>query len=174
MGLVLVAGCSSHTLSSPSGSTYVAQPQEEVLGPVAGHESVGPKSSRCTAPEIVSSDGSQISAVTLGTGQGIVYFTTGGRSEGLPVTVQICPVTEGADRLAQGYTVRNNFNPATNDSSAQTVEFGPYKYSMQTDKDGGFIYRGFANGQYVMASAGGRAPAAEAQGIVRTVLSRIR
>ncbi len=140
---------------------------------VGSYESVEPKSIPCTPPTLIGSDGKTTQRVTLGPGQGTVYFTSGGRTGGLPVSVFICPVTQGANYIASGYKVRNDYNPATRDSTATTVQFGKYSCSLQKDEFGVVTYKGFANGQYVLADAGGAAPAAQAQDIISTVLSRI-
>lgn len=183
-----LVGCSSQPVTDASAtgitpSSTSAKPQEsstrapltvsEILGAVGSSVSVGPKTTPCNPPEITNAGQPAPYGVEVGPGKTTVYFTAGGRSAGFPVTVSLCPVTSGSDLLAQGYTVKPQYNTATGDSSAESVQFGRYTYSKQVDKFGGFTYQGFANGQFVTAGAGGAAPTSEAESIISTVLTRI-
>ena len=138
------------------------------LGPLAGHESVGPKTLRCTSDmvEVLGPDGTSVQEVALGSGPATVYFTSGGRSSGLPVTIMACPVTKGANFVDQGYTLQFS-NPGT------SVMIGSHTFNEQDDSYGGFTYEGFIGHNFVWASAGAMAPAAEARSITADVISRM-
>ena len=78
-----------------------------------------------------------------------------------------------ADLVDQGYTVGFQYNDYTGDSSSKPVTIGSHTFGEQDDKYGGFQLKGFVGHYYVLAGAGGAAPAAEARAIVTEVLSRM-
>ena len=137
------------------------------LGAVAGYESVGPKGISCSPSsiQVLGPDGTSVQALTLGSVPPTVFFTSGGRSGGLPVSVSVCPITAGADLVDQGYTVRFEYNDNTGDSSSKPVTIGGHTFGEQDDKYGGCSLQGFVGHYCSSAGAGGAAPADEARAI---------
>jgi hypothetical protein len=140
---------------------------------VGDHESLGPTKVDCSAQQVLGADGTSVHGVTFDTGLVTVYFTSGGRSGGMPVSVSICPIVDGAEYIDQGATYRLPYNEATGDTSATSVQIGSYTYANQEDKYGGHSMKGFVGHQFVTAGAGGAAPQDEADAIINEVLSRL-
>ena len=140
---------------------------------MADYESLGPTQVDCSAEQVLGADGTSVQGVTFDKGITTVYFTSGGRSGGMPVGISICPISEGTEYIDQGATYRVPYNDTTGDASATAVQIGSFTYAKQVDKYGGYALKAFVGHEFVTAGAGGAAPQDEADAIIIEVLSRL-
>lgn len=97
-----------------------------------------------------------------------VYFDSGGRQNGYPITIILWNIGEGGENIA---TTPGIYWDLGEEPSEVTI--GNHAYFKLTDEFGGVSYQGFVGDWYVLASSGGASNAQESELIMTTVLSRI-